>query len=268
MSSIPITRSNFRRNLARRSTGILAAGLFAVGMMVAQQAQPPAGTSVAPAPAKSPQHGAQPAEGQAQPQAADPAADPAAQQPETPHWPVNETPAKPSVTWDSHGLRIEANNASLHEILNEVSTDTGAKVEGMATDERVFGEFGPGAARDVLSQLLHGSNYNVLMIGDQGEGTPRQIVLSARHAGNSSAAGNHPGEEQPDEDFVPDEPQAEDQPIQPPPPLMNGRPPMQMIPQGPPGAPRTPQQVLQELQQRQQQMQQQQQQMQQQQPPQ
>ena len=183
--------------------------------------------------------------------------------PELPKWPVNETPSKPSVTWDSHGLRIEANNASLRDILKEVSTDTGAKVEGLGNDERVFGDYGPGSARDVVSQLLHGSSYNVLMIGDQGEGTPRQIVLSARKPPGPASA-NRPTPNQPDEDYVPDEPQA-DEPIQPQqPPMINGRGPM-MAPQGPPGAPRTPQQILQELQQRQQQMMEQQQQQQQQQ---
>jgi hypothetical protein len=176
------------------------------------------------------------------------------------------------VTWDSQGLKIDATNASLHEILNDVSTATGAKIEGFGTDERVFGQYGPGLARDVLSQLLHGSGYNVLMIGDQGEGTPRQIVLSTRKAaaGQSQAAVNHSFQEMQEED-VPDQPESEEQPQ--PMPVINGRPPVIPPPQGPPGGPqgeggvpRTPQQVLQELQQRQQQMQDQQQQQQQQQP--
>ncbi len=261
MSNIPFTQFRLRRNRIGRFAGVLAAGLFATGMMAAQQDQAPAGSSAAPAGAKSPRRHARPAETQTQPPDPEPAPAP---QPEPPHWPVNDSPAKPSVTWDSHGLRIAANNASLHEILTEVAADTGAKVEGIGADERVFGEYGPGATRDVISQLLHGSNYNVLMIGDQGQGTPRQIVLSARRVGNSAEGGNRSSNEQQDEDFAPEEPQAEDQPVQQPPPLMNGRQPMPMVPQGPPGAPRTPQQVLQELQQRQQQMQEQQQQQQQQ----
>lgn len=261
MSSNPVTPSTSSRKRTWRFAGLVAASLMAAGMVAAQQNQPAADPSAAAsAAAKSGQHRAPAAEAQGQPPSVDP--QPAAQ-PEPPHWPVNDTPAKPSVTWDSHGLRIQANNASLHEILSEVSTDTGAKVEGLGTDERVFGEYGPGATRDVISQLLHGSNYNVLMIGDQGEGTPRQIVLSMRHAGNTPGNANRSPEEQPDEDFTPEEPQADDQPVQPPP-MINGRQPMPMVPQGPPGAPRTPQQVLQELQQRQQQMQDQQQQQQQQ----
>jgi hypothetical protein len=186
---------------------------------------------------------------------------------------VNDTPGKPEVTWDSQGLKIDATNASLHQILTDVSTATGAKIEGFGADERVFGEYGPGQARDVISQLLHGSGYNVLMIGDQGEGTPRQIVLSTRKAATGqgqAAAVNHSLQDMQDED-VPDQPESEEQPQ--PLPVINGRPPGIPPPQGPPGltggeggVPRTPQQVLQELQQRQQQMQDQQQQQQQQQP--
>jgi hypothetical protein len=100
--------------------------------------------------------------------------------PELPHWPVNEKPTQASVLYDSHGLRISAQNSSLQQILQDVAAATGAKVEGMGADERVFGVYGPGQVRDVLSQLLEGSGYNVLLIGDQGQGTPRQIVLSTR----------------------------------------------------------------------------------------
>ena len=254
MRSIHPTESISCRG-SRLSCGIVAAAvLFTTQIIAAQQPPAQSDSPTAATAKKSPRHRTQ----QEAPPAAQEQPAPPPPQPETPAWPVNENPAKPAVTWDSHGLRIQANNASLHDILTEVSTDTGAKVEGMGTDERVFGEYGPGAARDVIAQLLHGSNYNVLMIGDQGEGTPRQIVLSARRAGTPNNANRPNPDQQSDDDYVPDEPQAEDQPVQPP--VMTGRPPMPMVPQGPPGTPRTPQQVLQELQQRQQQLQDQQQQ--------
>ncbi len=152
------------------------------------------------------------------------------------------------MTWDSQGLRINATNASLRQILAQVSTATGAKVEGLGNDERVFGEYGPGQARDVLSQLLHGSSYNVLMIGDQGQGTPREIVLSARRAGgavneSNSFAANRPSAQDTADEEAPE-------PEEPAPPPLN-RMPMNQPPQGPQ---RTPQQVMQELMQRQQQM--------------
>jgi hypothetical protein len=161
--------------------------------------------------------------------------------PEVSIWPANEKPVVAAITWDSHGLYINASNSSLHQILKDVGTVTGATVEGLDADERIFGVYGPGKARDVLSQLLHGTSYNVLMIGDQGEGTPRDIVLSSRHAGATGttvAANPTPASD--------DDTDADDQPQQqPPPPNRAGF---------GPGGQRTPQQ-LQELQQRQQQMQ-------------
>ena len=277
MSSIRLSATipGTRTISAWGQSAILAAAILLVSQIArpaaiaAQQVQPAAQAPAAATVKKSPSHRARPAGVQAPVQAEAPALDPP--QPEPPKWPVNDTPNKPAVTWNSGGLKIDANNSSLHDILKEVSADTGAKVEGLGTDERVFGEYGPGTARDVLSQLLHGSSYNVLMIGDQGAGTPRQIVLTARRTGNNPQQPqvNRPGqeEEQPEED-VPDQPEDNDQSGQQP--MINNGQPQQpmpiMPPQGPPGAPRTPQQVLQELQQRQQQIQDQQQQQQQQQP--
>jgi outer membrane biosynthesis protein TonB len=164
--------------------------------------------------------------------------------PEPPKWPAFDQPAQAAVIWDSHGLSIDAANSSLLQILKDVSSATGAKVDGLGSDERIFGVYGPGQARDVLSQLLQGSGYNIMMIGDQGQGAPRQILLSARQAGvaQSSGAKSSPNSNEDDE---PDEQPA----AQEPPPMRPGFPPPGM-------APRSPQQVQQEMQQRQQQMQQ------------
>jgi hypothetical protein len=161
--------------------------------------------------------------------AAAPATPPA---PEVPKWPANEKPSPASVTWDSQGLRIDAANSSLAQILADVSTATGAKVEGFDSDQRVFGAFGPGQARDVLSQLLQGSGYNVVLIGDQGQGTPRRIVLSSRHPGTATAAVKPAPAN--DDDFDSDE---QPQPAQPP--IRPG-----IVPGGPP---RTPQQMQQQM---------------------
>jgi hypothetical protein len=161
--------------------------------------------------------------------------------------------------WDSNGLRIDASNSSLQQILREVSTETGTKVQGAISDRRVFGEYGPGQARDVLAQLLQGSGYNFLLTGDLGQGTPREIVLSPRRpAGPGSPNNTYRSPQQQAEEDGPEEP--EDQPVQPPPPIQqpqmqNNRPGF-----GPNGPIRTPQQVMEEMQQRQQQQQQQQQQ--------
>jgi hypothetical protein len=174
----------------------------------------------------------------AQPAAAAPVPE-APKPPEAPVWPANGHPVPASVLWDSHGLRIEATNSSLEQILKDVETATGAEVEGVVNDERVFGAYGPGSARDVLSQLLQGTGYNVIMIGDLGQGTPRQILLSSRTSGDAQAANknaSNDGEEDPTENDT------EEQPVAPP--MRSG-----FVPGGPP---RTPQQIMQEMQQRQQ----------------
>jgi hypothetical protein len=166
-------------------------------------------------------------------------------EPEMPKWPANQQPGQATVTWDSHGLSVEATNSSLQQILKDISTATGATVEGMNGDERVFGAYGPGQARDVLSQLLLGAGYNVIMIGDQGKGAPRQILLTARHAADDQAApsknANNNDDDQADNDN-------DDQPAPQQPPIRPG------FPGGPP---RTPQQMMQERQERLQQLQQQ-----------
>jgi hypothetical protein len=161
--------------------------------------------------------------------------------PEIPAWPANEKANHAAVTWDSHGLRIEAANSSLQQILKDVATETGAKVEGLDADERVFGDFGPGQARDVLSMVLQGSRYNVLMIGDQGQGTPREIVLTPRQSGTVQQAANPAPSSSSDDDPEPDD---QPQPTQPPtrpgfgPPEHRG--PQGMQRQQPPNTPNAP----------------------------
>lgn len=180
--------------------------------------------------------------------------------PPMPHWPVNDTPNPASVVWDASGLRINASNSSLQQILNEVSTDTGTKVVGNVPDQRVFGSYGPGQASDVLLQLLQGSGYNVLLAGDLGHGAPSQIVLTPRRGGAAAnaPAGVNPQQQQvqpQDQDDTetveqqesPEQPE-ETVPAVPPPdaPAGQGQPGA-----GPNGQMRTPQEIMQEMQQRQ-----------------
>jgi hypothetical protein len=98
------------------------------------------------------------------------AASPAFQQP----------PVKASVKLDSGKLTVRAKNSSLSQILRDIAGATGMKVDGFSRDERVFGNFGPDEPHQVLSSLLDGSGYNVIMVGDTDKGTPRVLSLSPR----------------------------------------------------------------------------------------
>ncbi len=162
-------------------------------------------------------------------------------EPEAPPFPINDKAVPATITWDSQGLRIDAANSSLEQILKDVSTATGAKVEGLDADQRIFGAFGPGPARDVLSQLLHGSGYNVVMIGDQGQGTPRTILLSSPHPGSSTPAAAPSAQESEEDTELEEQPQQQGPPTRPGfPPGMPQRMPHSMQP-GQPGQPAQPQ---------------------------
>ena len=146
--------------------------------------------------------------------------------PPAPNWPANQEPKPANITLDSRGLVIEASNSSLNQILKEVATDTGARLAGLGKDQRIFGVYGPGPAREVLSKLLDGTGYNVLLTGGQGAAPLTQIVLSTTgQAGQQPQAKAHPASEddaddddqQAEEPEQPQQPQPVAQPQQPPP---------------------------------------------------
>jgi hypothetical protein len=166
--------------------------------------------------------------------------------PPAPNWPANQPPNQAKVSWDSRGLEIEASNSSLDQILHQVAADTGAKLEGLTQDQRIFGTYGPGPARDVLSKLLDGSGYNVLMIG--GRDAPLEVVFLSSSPASPQAAANHRNRSNPEEEAEPLEPE-------PPPP-----PPMKTpFGNGDSGSPETPRQIMQDILDRQQKIDQQQQ---------
>jgi len=186
----------------------------------------------------------------------------------------------PQVAYNNDTLTINANNATLGDILRAVHRQTGAAVEmpGNATD-RVVGRFGPGPVRDVMTSLLNGSHFNYVLLGSltNPNGLER-IVLISKSSGmdqaaqpNLAAAQNTPSMGMPQagepseasgddaaESAMPENNEAvDDQANQAPP--SEDQQQAQPQPQNPfgQGAVKTPEQLLQELQQRQQQMQQQ-----------
>jgi hypothetical protein len=163
-----------------------------------------------------------------------------------PVWPTSQAPNQARVSWDSHGLEIEAFNSSLNQILHQVAADTGAKLEGLTRDQRVFGSYGPGPWSDVLWKLLEGSGYNVLLVGGRDVDAPCEIVLSARSpASRQTAANNLNTSDSEDADPPPEPP----------------RPPPMKTPfgNGDSGSPETQQQIMQDILERQQKIDQQQQ---------
>jgi hypothetical protein len=134
-------------------------------------------------------------------------------------------------------LSIHADNASLTAILHQVAAKSGMQIEGLNADERVFGSFGPGAPRDVLADLLNGTAYNVVLLGDLSNGAPRQLILTPATTHAGAAPTPAPAQQANADDL------ADPEPEQP-------QPEVQQPPTPPPGAPgvRTPQQLFEQLQ--------------------
>jgi len=205
------------------------------------------------------------------------ASTPAAQQPApAPAQPVapptpEQGPSSPAeVTFRDGQLTITARNSTLSDVLTAVRQKTGAAVDMPASSsERVVGQFGPGAPRDVMAQLLNGSHYDYVLLGSPANpGALNKIVLMARAMGPEPAPGAQQqgaGQNvQPDLQAVPQvqTDQPEDNTAEMPPDVAPPEEPQQEQPEQPeqqeqaqPGQPvvKTPEQLLRELQQQQQQ---------------
>ena len=92
------------------------------------------------------------------------------------------------VNLGGQSLLIRADNSSLSAILRDIASQSGMKIEGLGSDERVFGSFGPGAPRDVIDDLLNGTAYNVVLVGDLTSGAPRELILTPASHGGVAAA--------------------------------------------------------------------------------
>ncbi len=88
-----------------------------------------------------------------------------------------------SVTYENGMLRILADKATLSQVLYEVHLRTQAEIAipAGAEQEKVVADFGPAPARVVLSELLNGSAYNFIFVGDE---LVLQRVILTRRAGN------------------------------------------------------------------------------------
>jgi hypothetical protein len=104
-----------------------------------------------------------------------------AQKPAAPQAPVslaNQPPAAASVQFQNGQLTIQAHNSTLLQILQAVTAQTGMKIQGSPGNDRIFGVYGPGAPRAVLSELLSGFSFNYLLVGTASNGAPQRLILA------------------------------------------------------------------------------------------
>ena len=95
-----------------------------------------------------------------------------------------ESPARPAVppkiTYVGGQLRIDALGSTLAEVLTQVATLTGAKIDvpaGAASERMPVVELGPGPARQILAELLSDSNFDYLIQASDADPEKLQAVL-------------------------------------------------------------------------------------------
>jgi hypothetical protein len=149
----------------RRHTSIriIAAAVFSASALSHAQSQAPSKT---PVPAS----------------ATLPATAPTATPPPAPLTPAQSPPQRPKVTYANNEITIAATNASLNQILHDISRLTGIKITGGVADERVFGDYGPASPSQVLATLLSGTGSNMLLVQSTGE-APTELILTPRQGG-------------------------------------------------------------------------------------
>lgn len=182
---------------------------------------------------------------------------------ETPHAALSpsDKPAEPAkVAFQGGNLTIQADNSALNDILQQIASTSGMTIDGLGKDYRVFGIYGPGNPRQVLSDLLTDSGYNFMMVGDTTDGAPKQLILTQQSNAAPQVSSNSRPQPADDEDEPP-QPVFIQNPVDPnaPVPGAPSYPQPQQQPQANQGGIKSPQQILQELQQLRQQQQQQQQ---------
>ncbi len=115
----------------------------------------------------------------------------------------NSPRAQMNVDYVAGKLTVTATNASLNQILREVSHSIGMKITGGVTDERVYGQYGPSAPSVVLADLLDGTGSNMLLV--DGAKGPTELILTPR-TGGPTPPGPSASRPEPEEEPAPEPP--------------------------------------------------------------
>jgi hypothetical protein len=88
-------------------------------------------------------------------------------------------PRAPRIEWDGKQLSIKSENATLADVLVAIRTNVGLAIEipPGAARERVAVELGPASAREVLTSLLAGSNFDYIIQASGANEEKLQSVL-------------------------------------------------------------------------------------------
>jgi hypothetical protein len=107
--------------------------------------------------------------------------------------PEQMPPRPPEVIWDGKLLSINAENSTLSDILVAVRARTGAAIDlpPATAGDRMAARFGPAPAREVLTSLLSGTNYDyIIQASETDEDGIQSVILTPRGKGEDLVAGS------------------------------------------------------------------------------
>ncbi len=86
------------------------------------------------------------------------------------------------INYQDGQLTINAFNTPIGDVLRQVCNHFGASVElPPGANDRVFGQIGPGPARDVIASLLHGVDFNyVIQVSAADPNRLARVILSPK----------------------------------------------------------------------------------------
>lgn len=102
-----------------------------------------------------------------------------------------------SISLKSGELTVGAHNSDLAQILRNIAQLSGMQIEGLGHSSRVYGVYGPGKPQAVLTELLSGSGYNFMMVGESRDGAPRRLLLTAETEASAEPPAAQPSTSQP-----------------------------------------------------------------------
>jgi hypothetical protein len=104
--------------------------------------------------------------------------------PPVPVTPSQRPPARAQITYSDGTLSVSADNSSLNQILRQIAGNTGMKITGGVSDERVFGHYGPAPTAQILAELLDGTGSNMILV-QRDSAEPAELILTPRQGGTT-----------------------------------------------------------------------------------
>ena len=118
--------------------------------------------------------------------------EPMAQQAPPPSTPEQALPSAPQVSYEAGQLTINAENATLADVMSLVHTLMGADIDlpASASGERIWVRLGPGPARKVLATLLGGTTLDFVIQASNSDTDPdgiQSVILTPRTSGPATS---------------------------------------------------------------------------------